>query len=81
MVGRVAKHVVGLLDYCTTLKGEALFSLAFGFEVVVAFELSIPSPRVENFDAESNDESLRLNLDILDEFRESTRLRVASYKN
>lgn len=64
-----------------TSMGETPFSLIFGVEVVVLVEIGFPSPRVEHLDVDSNNESLRLNLDMLEESRETTYFRVAKYKS
>ena len=56
--------------YRTTCKyatQETLFALAFGTEVVALVEVGLKSPRVEFANPEHNEESLRLNLDLLEE--------------
>nr|XP_011462166.1 PREDICTED: protein NYNRIN-like [Fragaria vesca subsp. vesca] len=50
--------------------GETSFSMAFGTEAVLPIETSIPSGRVENFDVTTNEEGLRLNIDLIEEKRE-----------
>ena len=62
-----------LWAYRTTRKSvtrDTLFALAFGTEVVAPVEVGLKSPRVEFANAEHNEESLRLNLDLLEEKRE-----------
>ena len=49
---------------------ETLFALAFGTEAVAPIEIGLKSPRVEFVSAKHNEESLRLNLDLLEEKRE-----------
>ena len=44
-------------------------------------EIGLPSPRTQHFNPEMNEECLRLGLDLLEEHRETSRLRVAEYKN
>ena len=59
-----------LWEYIITHKSatrETLFSLAFGIEAVALVEVGLESPRVEFSNAEHNEESLRLNLDLLEE--------------
>ena len=62
-----------LWAYRTTRKSatqETLFALAFGIEAVAPVEVRLKSPRVEFANAEHKEESLRLNLDLLEEKRE-----------
>ena len=69
--------------YKTTHKSatrETLFALAFGTEVVAIVEVKLKSPRVEFANAEHNEESLRLNLDLLEEKREQALKRVEDYQ-
>ncbi|XP_022155342.1 uncharacterized protein LOC111022476 [Momordica charantia] len=64
-----------------TSTGETPFSLSFGSEVVVPVEIGLPSPMVEQFSPLDNNESVKLNLNLLEEHRETARLRTAEYKN
>ncbi|KAL6204960.1 hypothetical protein ACLB2K_022226 [Fragaria x ananassa] len=59
---------------------ETTFSLAFGMEAVLPIETSIPSRRVENFDATTNKEDLQLNIDHIEEMRERADLHNQVYK-
>ena len=62
-----------LWAYRTTRKSatrETPFALAFGTEAVVPIEVRLKSPRVEFASTEHNEETLRLNLDLLEEKRE-----------
>ena len=59
-----------LWAYRTTRKSatrETPFTLAFGIEAVAPVEVGLESPRVEFTNIEHNEESLRLNLDLLEE--------------
>ena len=61
-----------LWAYRTTLKSETretLFALAFGTEAVAPIEVGLESPMVKFANAERNEETLRLNLDLLEEKR------------
>ena len=49
---------------------ETSFALAFGTKAVAPVKVGLKSPRVESASAEHNEESLRLNLDLLEEKRE-----------
>ena len=46
---------------------ETLLALAFSTEEITPIEVGLKSPRVEFASAEHNEESLRLNLDLLEE--------------
>jgi hypothetical protein len=61
-------------------KGETPLKLAFGTDAVIPAEVSIPSPRVEQFDEEQNESRLRENLDLLDEVREQANIKIAAYQ-
>ena len=72
-----------LWAYRTTRKfatQETPFALAFGTEAVAPVEVRLKSPRVEFVNAEHNEESLRLNLDLLEEKREQALKRVEDYQ-
>ena len=59
-----------LWAYRTTHKSatrETLFTLAFGIEAVAPVEVGLESPRVKFANAERNEETLRLNLNLLEE--------------
>ena len=49
---------------------ETLFALAFGTEVVAHVEVGLESPRVKFANAERNEETLRPNLNLLEEKQE-----------
>ncbi|XP_022156561.1 uncharacterized protein LOC111023436 [Momordica charantia] len=65
---------------CTSTK-ETPFSLSFGSKAMVPVEIGLPSPRVEQIRLPNNNESVQLSLDLLEEHRETARLRTAEYKN
>ena len=59
-----------LWAYRTTRKSatrETPFALAFGTEAVAPVKVGLKSPRVKFASAEHNEESLRLNFDLLEE--------------
>ncbi|GFS29094.1 hypothetical protein Acr_00g0005330 [Actinidia rufa] len=60
--------------------GETPYSMVFGTESVIPVEIGMPSFRTSNFDKESNEAELKLNLDLLEERRENAELRQAAYK-
>lgn len=72
-----------LWSYQTTTRNstrETLFALAFGSEVVVPVEIDLPTARTEALDAPSDDEELRLNLDLLEERRDTSQLKLVEYQ-
>ncbi|GFS28943.1 hypothetical protein Acr_00g0004750 [Actinidia rufa] len=72
-----------LWAYNTTSRiptGETPYSMVFGTESVIPVEIGMPNFRTSNFDKESNEVELRLNLDLLEEKREKAELRQMAYK-
>ena len=73
-----------LWAYHTTSRiptGETPYSMVYGTESVIPVEIGMPSFRTSNFDKDSNDGELRLNLDLLEEKREQAGIRQAAYKH
>ena len=64
----------------TSATRETPFALAFSFEAVAPIEVGLKSLRVEFASAEHNEESLRLNLDLLEEKREQALKRAEDYQ-
>ena len=56
------------------------FALAFGTKAVAPVEVGLKSPRVEFVSAEHNEESLRLNLNLLEEKREQALKHAEDYQ-
>ena len=72
-----------LWEYRTARKTatqETPFALAFGTEAVAPIEVRLKSPRVEFANAERNEESLRLNFDLLEEKQEQALKRADGYQ-
>ena len=72
-----------LWAYRTTRKSstrETPFALAFGTEVVAPVKIGLESPRVEFTNVKHNEESLRLNLDLLEEKREQALKLTEDYQ-
>ena len=72
-----------LWAYRTTTRtstGETPFSLAFGVDALVPVEIQVPLYRIEQYDPASNQEDLRLHLDLLEERRNTSQVRVAAYQ-
>ncbi|XP_077251850.1 uncharacterized protein LOC143891085 [Tasmannia lanceolata] len=82
--GRWADELYHILwAYRTTPRtptGESPFNLSFGIEAVIPVDIGTPSPRVTSFNEQLNSNGLRANLDLLEEIREESRIRVAAYK-
>ena len=60
--------------------GATLFSLAYGSEVVVPMEISIPNTRSQFAVEEQNNEMLNFKLDTIDKQRKAIAAQIASYK-
>ena len=56
-------------------------SALYDTEAVIPIEVCLPSPRVLFVSEENNSNSLRANLDLLDERRETAAIRQAAYKS
>ncbi|XP_077228372.1 uncharacterized protein LOC143861320 [Tasmannia lanceolata] len=82
--GRWADELYHVLwAYRTTPRtptGESPFNLSFGTEAVIPVDIGTPSPRVTSFNEQLNSGGLRVNLDLLGEVREESRIRVTAYK-
>nr|GEX75483.1 reverse transcriptase domain-containing protein [Tanacetum cinerariifolium] len=63
-----------------TNNGETPFSLTYGTEAVILADIGMPSHRTSNLNEKTNDQELRLNLDLLEERREIAAIREAMYK-
>ena len=59
---------------------ETLFALAFGTEAIALVEVGLKSLRIEFADLELNDESLRSNLDLLEEKQEQDQRGTENYQ-
>ena len=72
-----------LWAYRTTHKSatrETPFALAFGIEAVAPVEVGLEPPRVKFANAERNEETLRLNLDLLEDKREQALKHAEDYQ-
>ncbi|GJX20228.1 reverse transcriptase domain-containing protein [Tanacetum coccineum] len=61
--------------------GDTPFSLTYGTEAVIPAEIGMPTYRIAVVDAAHNDEELRLNLDLLEERRDSAAIWEAKAKS
>ncbi|XP_070017507.1 uncharacterized protein [Nicotiana sylvestris] len=72
-----------LWAYRTTAKistRETPFSLVYGAEALIPVEIGEPSTRFTHASKESNDEEMRVNLDLLEGIREAVLIRMAAQK-
>ncbi|PON57324.1 Ribonuclease H-like domain containing protein, partial [Parasponia andersonii] len=63
-----------------TTTGESPFSLAYGYEAMIPVESGTGSLRRSVYEQNQNDVLLRIELDLLEERREQSQLRIASYQ-
>ena len=61
--------------------GDMLFRLAYGSEAVILVEVGLTCYRVDNHDERRNDETIRLQLDLVDEVRVIAEQRLARYQD
>ena len=64
-----------------TPTGETPFRLTYGSEAVIPAEVGLTSYRVHNHDESRNDETIRLQLDLIDEVRSAAEQRLARYQD
>ncbi|GJW80834.1 hypothetical protein Tco_0144809 [Tanacetum coccineum] len=64
-----------------TIDGEIPFSLTYESEAVIPAEVGMPTYRTLLFNKAQNEEEMWLNLDLIQERRETTAVREAKYKN
>ncbi|GKD74156.1 reverse transcriptase domain-containing protein, partial [Tanacetum coccineum] len=60
-----------------TSNGETPFSLTYGTEAVIPAEIGMPTHRTSSMNEKTNDQELRLNLNLLEERREIAAIREA----
>ena len=61
--------------------GETPFQLSYGSEAIILAEVEITSYRVNNHDERKNDETMRLQLDLVDEVKATAEQRLARYQD
>jgi len=59
---------------------ETPFSLVYGSDAMIPIEIHESSPRFQSFVAEESNEERKVNLDLLDEVREETRIKAEALK-
>jgi len=60
--------------------GETPFSLTYGREAMIPTEISLCNARVSRFVPAKNEELMVKSLDSLEEYQESTTIRLAMYQ-
>lgn len=63
-----------------TLAGEISFALMYGTEVVISIEIAMPNYGVQHSSNQTNDAKQRMSLDLLEEFRETTAMKLEIFK-
>nr|XP_009765539.1 PREDICTED: uncharacterized protein LOC104217081 [Nicotiana sylvestris] len=66
--------------YAKISTGETLFSLVYGAEALIPVEIGEPSTRYNQATEESNEEEMRVNLDLVEDMRETTLIRMTVQK-
>ncbi|GKE86765.1 reverse transcriptase domain-containing protein [Tanacetum coccineum] len=82
-VGWVGELLNILWAHRTMLKtsnDETPFSLTYGSEAVILAEIGMPTYRTIQWNEAQNEEEMRLNLDLIQERRETSAIREAKYK-
>ena len=64
-----------------TPTGETPFRLTYGSEAVIPAEVGLTSYKIHNHDESRNDETMRLQLDLIDEVRSAAEQRLARYQD
>ena len=64
-----------------TPTGETSFCLAYGSVAVIPTEVGLTSYRMGNYDENRNDETMGLQLDMVDEVRAAAEQRLAQYQD
>ena len=67
---------MGLQNHSKNPDGRNPFRLTYGTEAVIPVEVGVTSIRREVFNEESNDDHLRINLDCIDEIRDTASHRM-----
>ena len=73
-----------LWTYQTTPRkstGDAPFSITYGAEAVIPLENGFPTMRTSTFTSDANDELLKKNLDLVEEWKENAMVQLAYYQH
>ena len=77
---RAPKCPMGLQDYSKNPHRRNSFRLMFGTEVIIPVEIGLTSFKTNEYDEGSNDNHLRLNLDLLDEACDQAEAKTRAYQ-
>ena len=61
--------------------GETPFSMTYGAEAVILLKNGFPTMRTSTFTSNGNDELLKKNLDLVEEWRENAMVQLAYYQH
>ena len=61
--------------------GETPFLMTYGAEAVIPLENGFPTMRTNTFTSDGNDELLKKNLDLVEEWRENAMMQLAYYQH
>uniref|UniRef100_A0A2N9GNE9 Uncharacterized protein n=1 Tax=Fagus sylvatica TaxID=28930 RepID=A0A2N9GNE9_FAGSY len=82
--GRWVEELPSILwTYRTTVRkstNETPFALAFGVEAVIPLEIGMPTIRTTEFAVQTNEDNLRKDLDLVEERRDLSVVRLAAYQ-
>ncbi|XP_074323351.1 uncharacterized protein LOC141660279 [Apium graveolens] len=65
---------------CKVITEATPFMLAYGAEAVVTLEITHGSPRIKAYEPETNEEGMRLVLDLIDEVRDKANARNVEHQ-
>ena len=71
---------MGIPNNSEEVHGRNPFSLTFGVEAVISMEINLCNARVSGFDSAKNSKLMLKQLNLLEEHRESTTIRLAEYQ-
>ena len=74
------RGTLGVQVHPQTTTQETPYSLTYGTEAMIQVEVAEPTIRRQMFDLNLNEESLAVNLDLVSEFRDKSRIREAACK-
>ena len=68
-------------DYSKKATGQTPFRLVYGTEALLPVEIGVPALHTQSYEENENQESRLLNLELIEELREETALKMAAYQN
>jgi len=76
----VDRSLMGIQMHPQTTTQETPYSLTYGTEAMIPIEVGEPTIRRQMFDLTLNEESLAVNLDLVSELREKSKIRETACK-